>query len=66
VIAVRDLERAGVPRSVAMNLVGHKTDSIYRRYAIVSQRHLAEGVARLAALRQMAPQDRYSALPSAI
>jgi integrase len=50
--AVRNLERAGVPRSVAMKLVGHKTESIYRRYAIVSQRDLAEGVAKLAALRQ--------------
>jgi len=49
---VRNLEGAGVPRSVAMKLVGHKTESIYRRYAIVSQRDLAEGVAKLAALRQ--------------
>ncbi len=50
--AVRNFERAGVPRSVAMKLVGHKTESIYRRYAIVAQRDLAEGVAKLAALRQ--------------
>jgi hypothetical protein len=56
--AVRNLERAGVPRSVAMKLVGHKTESIYRRYAIVSQRDLAEGVAKLAALRQTAPAAR--------
>jgi integrase len=49
--AVRNLERAGVPRSVAMKLVGHKTEAIYRRYAIVSQRDLAEGVAKLATLR---------------
>ena len=34
--AVRNLERAGVPRSVAMAMVGHKTEAIYRRYAIVS------------------------------
>ncbi len=27
--AVRNLERAGVPCSVAMQLVGHKTESIY-------------------------------------
>lgn len=33
--AVRNLERAGVPRSAAMAMVGHKTESIYRRYAIV-------------------------------
>jgi len=28
------LERAGVPRSTAMARVGHKTESVYRRYAI--------------------------------
>ena len=48
--AVRNLERAGVPRSVAMKLVGHKTESIYRRYAIVSESDLSEGVEKLAAL----------------
>ncbi len=32
--AVRNLERAGVPRSSAMAMVGHQTESIYRRYAI--------------------------------
>jgi hypothetical protein len=47
---VRNLERAGVPRSVAMKLTGHKTESIYRRYAIVSEGDLSEGVKKLAAL----------------
>ena len=46
--AVRRLERAGVPRSVAMKLVGHETESIYQRYAIVAEQDLAEGVAKLA------------------
>jgi len=50
--AVRNLERAGVPRSVAMKLTGHKTESIYRRYAIVSETDLSEGVAKLAILHQ--------------
>ena len=31
------LERAGVPRSVAMKLTGQKTESIYRRHAIVAE-----------------------------
>jgi integrase len=48
--AVRNLERAGVPRSVAMKLTGHKTESVYRRYAIVAPSDLVEGVKKLAAL----------------
>jgi integrase len=40
--AVRNLERAGVPRSAAMRMVGHKTESVYRRYAIVDQAMLRE------------------------
>ena len=47
---MRNLERASVPRSVAMKLTGHKTESIYRRYAIVSEADLADGMARVAAL----------------
>ena len=50
--AVRDLERAGVSRSVAMKLTGHKTESIYRRYAIVSEADLSVGVAKLATLHE--------------
>jgi len=46
--AVRNLERAGVPRSTAMALVGHKTESIYRRYAISDAATLREGAKRLA------------------
>jgi site-specific recombinase XerD len=47
--AVRNLERAGVPRSTAMAMVGHRTESIYRRYAIVDETMLREGAERLTA-----------------
>ncbi len=46
--AVRNLERAGVPRSAAMAMVGHKTEAIYRRYAIVDEAMLREAAEKLA------------------
>ncbi len=54
--AVRTFERSGMPRSVAMSIVGHKTESIYRRYAIVDEAMQREAVARLDAyLGTLAP-----------
>jgi integrase len=47
--AIRNLERAGVARSTAMAMVGHLTESIYRRYAIQDEASLTEGAAKLAA-----------------
>ena len=46
---MRNFERAGVPRSAAMKLVGHKTEAIYR-YAIADESMLREAAAKLAAL----------------
>jgi integrase len=46
--AVRNMERAGVPRSVAVKLTGHRTESVYRRYAIVSDADLQEAARKLA------------------
>ncbi len=56
--AVRNLERAGVSRSVAMKLTGHKTEAVYRRYAITSAADLSEGVAKLATLHDRASDPR--------
>ena len=41
-----------MPRSTAMNMVGHKTESIYRRYAIVDEAMLKEGAAKLHTLHE--------------
>jgi integrase len=45
--AVRNLERAGVSRSVAMSVTGHKTESIYQRYAIADDKAIGEGLGTL-------------------
>jgi integrase len=47
--AVRNVERAGISRSVAMKLTGHKTEAVYRRYAIVAEGDLREAGTKLAA-----------------
>jgi integrase len=45
--AARNLERAGIPRTVCMALLGHKTESMFRRYAIVAAADLEVAGARL-------------------
>jgi hypothetical protein len=45
-----NLERAGVPRSDAMKVTGHRTESVYNRYAIVSDADLCNATARLAGI----------------
>ena len=47
---MRRYERAGVPRSVAKSLTGHKTDSVYYRYAIATANDKADALAKVAAL----------------
>ena len=47
--AAQNMVRAGVPIQTAMALLGHKTRSIFDRYAIVQEDDLRAGVAQLAA-----------------
>lgn len=60
--AVRNLERAGVPRSAAMAMVGHKTEAIYRRYAIADESMLKVGAEKLAALHRIDTRPKIVAL----
>ena len=57
--AVRNLERAGVSRSVAMKMTGHKTEAVYRRYAIVSEQDLREAAVKLATSEQGSRWAKY-------
>jgi len=50
--AVRNLELAGIPRSASMAMVGHRTESIYQRYAVADEAMLKESAAKLAALHE--------------
>lgn len=50
--AVRNLERSGVPRSVAMRITGHKTESVYRRYSIVCDADLRDAATKIAAVAE--------------
>ncbi len=50
--AARNLLQAGVPQAVAMTITGHKTDSMFRRYAIVEVEQQREALRRAAVYRQ--------------
>ena len=45
--SARNLIRAGISETVAMTLTGHRTRSVFQRYAIVEEGMLQEAGARL-------------------
>lgn len=44
---VRAMERAGVSRSAGMRITGHKSESCYRRYAVVERQDVTEAIKKL-------------------
>ena len=48
--AVRNLREAGVPESTIMKITGHKTNSVFRRYSIVSAADLQKAMQRVQAV----------------
>jgi integrase len=44
--ASRNMLAAGVPQAVAMKITGHRTDSMFRRYAIVNEEQKREAIAK--------------------
>lgn len=45
--AIRNMEQAGIPRSVAMAISGHKREDVYRRYDIATGRDIQAAAAKL-------------------
>lgn len=46
--AVRNMERAGIPRKIAMSITGHLTESTFRRYDIVDEADLRRAGQKMA------------------
>jgi integrase len=57
--AIRNMERAGIPRSVAMSISGHRTESVYKRYDIVADGDLKAAAKKMTEYHaQQEPQLR--------
>jgi integrase len=57
--AIRNMERAGIPRHISMGISGHRTESVYRRYDIVVEQDLQVAAEKLTVFhqaQQQAPQ----------
>jgi len=56
--AARNLLAAGVPQAVAMKITGHKTDSMFRRYAIITVDQQREALKMAEAYRRQQQKEQ--------
>lgn len=60
--ASRNMIAAGVPQAVAMKITGHRTDSMFRRYAIVNEEQKREALAKTQQYLATAPARKVFAM----
>jgi integrase len=60
--ASRNMISAGVPQAVAMKITGHRTDSMFRRYAIVNEEQKREALAKTQQYLATAPARKVVAM----
>jgi integrase len=61
--ASRNLRNAGVPENICMAVTGHKTPSMFKRYAITNDQDIADAMIQVQAHLQAQPQPATNVIP---